>query len=372
MSFLKLIFKNPFRNKSRAMLSILGIGIGIVTIIALGSITSGLIAGAEDSLHAGGSDFMIMGKDEDSALSSNSPISSDWISKINIIPGVNQTIGMFSDTTPYSDGNYLYYNGVDPKYISVLDLKITKGANFKEGEKEVIMGKLCAERLNKTVNDKIKINNTDLKIVGIYESGNPTMDQDIFTSIAIAQNISGKYGNISGIFVKVDKGADVETVVKSIEKKYKNNVSIIKSIADLEESKEIINTINGAKWGISLLAILVGGIGIINTMIMSVYERTREIGVLKAVGWSSSRILGMIVSESIIITLLSGIVGSICGVILVETIAIVGILEGINPVFSASIFLEAIAISLIVGIIGGLYPAIKASKLPPTEALRYE
>ncbi len=114
---------------------------------------------------------------------------------------------------------------------------------------------------------------------------------------------------------------------------------------------------------------MVGGLGIINTMLMSVFERTREIGVLKAVGWSNKRILGMIVGESLVITIVSAIIGSLIGFF---ACTLLGPQMGIEPLFTPKIFIQAFGIAIVVGIIGGLYPAIKAVKLPPTEALRYE
>ena len=137
-------------------------------------------------------------------------------------------------------------------------------------------------------------------------------------------------------------------------------------------AQNMIDMINAASWGISLLAIVIGGIGIINTMLMSVFERTREIGVLKAVGWSDIRILLMIVGESIVITVVAAIVGSVFGVLGVEIMTNIDLLKGLNPIFTAGTFIKAFLIALIVGVIGGIYPAVKAIKLPPTEALRYE
>ena len=106
-------------------------------------------------------------------------------------------------------------------------------------------------------------------------------------------------------------------------------------------------------------------------MMMTVFERTREIGVLKSVGWSKKRILSMIMGESIVLTIISGIIGSILGVL---AVFILFKLNGDNMtlIFNINIFIKAFLVALSVGIIGGLYPAIKASRLSPTEALRYE
>ena len=107
---------------------------------------------------------------------------------------------------------------------------------------------------------------------------------------------------------------------------------------------------------------------------MTVYERTREIGVLKAVGWKDRRILGMILGESIVLTLIAFVVGTVIAIVGVEVLlTLVPSVGGIiKPSFAIDIFLRAFAVAFIVGVIGGLYPAYRASRLSPTEALRYE
>jgi len=104
-------------------------------------------------------------------------------------------------------------------------------------------------------------------------------------------------------------------------------------------------------------------------MLMSVFERTREIGVLKAVGWSNRKILTMIVGESLVITIVSAIIGSLVGFL---ACTLLGPQMGIEPLFTPKIFIQAFSIAIVVGILGGIYPALKAVRLPPTEALRYE
>ena len=374
MSFLKLLLKNPFRNKSRALLAIIGIGIGIATIVALGAITAGLTQTMDDTLRAGGSDFSISGKTDTESTSpfGTSTISEDWIGKIKNISGVKDAEGVYIGMVSTSKSPYFIIIGIDPSNVNYDGVKITKGKLFANNTDEVVIGKLAAEELNITVGDTLTIKGEDFKVTGIFETGDPNQDDGAYSSISTVQNLMEDEGNVSMIYVKLDSGADVDEVTKEIDDKYGENITTVTSIADIEMIADALNMIDSASWGISLLAIVIGGIGIINTMIMSVYERTREIGVLKAVGWKRRRILGMILGESIVLTITAGIIGSIVGIMGIQLLSSTGVLTGISPVYTLETFANAFAVAIVVGLVGGFYPAWRASRLPPTEALRYE
>ncbi len=376
MSFFSLIIKNPFRSKSRAILAIIGIGIGIATIIALGAITDGMIDSADDTLHAGGSDFTVSGKVEGESSQmvgfGTSTVEDDYVDKLANISGVDRVVPIYMSLLVTTNSPYFAAIGMDPADYQIAELTITEGRMYKNDTHEIVLGKVAADNENKTVGDSILLNDEEFDIVGIYESGNTLQDQGGFTALNNSQELSDDEGMVSSIYVKVDKGADVDAVKNRIEEKYGDNLTTISSLSDLEMVKNMIDMLNGASLAISILAIVIGAVGIINTMLTSVYERTREIGVLKAVGWSDGKILLMIIGESIVITIVAGIIGSIVGVIGVELLAASNIMSLLSPVYSVEIFAKAFAIALFVGIVGGLYPAWKAVKLPPTEALRYE
>ena len=375
MSFLSLIVKNPFRNKSRALLAIIGIGIGLATIVALGGITNGLIASAEDTLHSGGTDITIVGSESASAQATSfgtATVSEDWIDKVNNVSGVDQSVGVYSTMLTSQDIPMLSIVGIDRDDVSFADLTITDGELFDKNSSEVVVGKVMAENEDINVGDSVTIGQEDYDVVGIFESGNSNQDMSLFMDLGKTQELVQDEGNITAIFVKVNPDYDVDAVADDITNQYGDNLTTVTSLSDMAMVGDMIDMLNGASWGISLLAIIIGAVGIINTMLMSVLERTRELGVLKAVGWSGKRILGMIIGESIVITLFAGVVGSIVGVIVVELFTSLNLLGGMTPVYTIDIFVQAFAIAIVVGILGGLYPAIKAIKLPPTEALRYE
>lgn len=369
MSFLKFIMKNPFRRKNSAILSIVGICIGIIVIVALGGITNGLVSTFEDTIHAGGADFSISGKETgDSAYGTNT-IDANWTDKIANVSGVDEAYPIYVILTSVGDDYMNTLIGIDPNGTQLADISMSEGRLFKDNSSEVILGKIYAEDNNLSVGNSLKVDGKDFEIVGIYETGDSNMAGAVFTSIKKVAEINDDEDSISNIYVKVNKGEDAQAVADRIDSMYGDNITTISSVMEMEQMGDMLNMLKASSWGISLLAIVVGGLGIINTMLMSVFERTREIGVLKAVGWSNRKILTMIVGESLVITIVSAIIGSVVGVVLTLVLAPK---MGLNPVFTPDIFIQAFLIAIIVGIIGGLYPAIKAVKLPPTEALRYE
>ena len=377
MSFISLIFKNPFRNKSRALLAIIGIGIGIATIVALGAIMAGMTSALDDSLSVGGADFSILSKESDPMGTpyGTATLDESWIEKIKNINGVKIVEAVYIGMVPIESKSYGMLIGIDPNNdfnVSSMKTTVTKGRTIKDDSKELLLGKLALEDLNKSVGDKITIKGTEFTIVGVFESGDPSLDSGFLTSIKDVQKLLDDEGKVSILYVYTESGVDPKTVTNEIDKKYGDNVSTVTSITDIEMAAESLAMVNAASWGISLLAIVIGGIGIVNTMIMSVYERTREIGVLKAVGWKGRRILGMIIGESLVLTITAGIIGSLMGILGLELLTYLNIFGSMAPVYNIETFTQAFTVAIIVGLIGGFYPAWRASRLPPTEALRYE
>ncbi|MCC7558305.1 MAG: ABC transporter permease [Methanobacteriaceae archaeon] len=383
MSYLSLILKNPFRNKTRSSLAIIGIAIGIATIVGLGLLTGGLKASTESTLKAGAAEITVVQANSGMGIvGSTGTIDESRVADIQELSGVKDVAGVL--TTTYMDSNssggsfrsgQIFITGINSNKLNLANIESVNGTIFSNGNtNEIIMGKTASENLNKTVGDTINLFGTEFKITGTFESGNIMTDSGIFMSLDTLQSLTNKTGTVSTIYVKIADNANVTTVSKAIDNAYPNELSASSAAAQANRMNEALSTIDTATWAISLLAIFIGAVGVINTMIMSVYERTREIGVLKAVGWKERRILGMILGESIVLTLIAAVVGSILGIVAVTVglMLISNVGSVITPVYSVDLFLRAFAVALFVGIIGGIYPAYRASRLPPTEALRYE
>ena len=171
--------------------------------------------------------------------------------------------------------------------------------------------------------------------------------------------------------VKASNGTSPTTLSSQITQTY-TNLTTSTSLSGFNRENNGIQTIESGSWAITLLVLLVAGVMVVATMMKSVSDRTREIGVLKAVGWNKRKILLLIIGESMILASIATVIGLIIGVGAVEALVSSHILHGVQLAFSVNLVLEAVGVALFLGIVGGIYPAYRASKLAPTEALRYE
>jgi putative ABC transport system permease protein len=191
-------------------------------------------------------------------------------------------------------------------------------------------------------------------------------------TLRVGQTMAGRPRKVTMASVKLTKGSDPEQVVEKINQLFPDvHASLSGEFAESMPDMEAMEAMTG---GISFFAVLVGGVGILNTMLMAVLERTREIGTLRAVGWRRRTILINIIKEALILGVAGGIIAIPIAQMLVLAVKSVPALEGMLESLGISFLniLSAIAISVLLGVLGGIYPAFRATRMQPVEALRYE
>lgn len=320
----------------------------------------------------------------------------DFVKKIK---GVDEVAGLYMDVAEIKfkkEIKYVFVMGYDPKNYNFIfegfNADVIKGRNLKKGELTKAMFGYNYQFPNKIfkkpleLGDKIEINGVRFEIVAfIEEIGNPQDDSNIyFVEEAYELLYPGKKDIFGYVMVGAEKTEDPEELAEKIEEKLRKRKGekegqetfSVASFADLLETfGTFINIINGVLILIALVSVIVASVNIMNTMYTAVIERTKEIGIMKAIGARNSNILFIFVFESGLLGLVGGIIGEILGYGISSLGGYVAKISGyssLQPYFSPSLIIGCLIFAFLVGALSGLLPAIQASKLNPTEALRYE
>ena len=234
------------------------------------------------------------------------------------------------------------------------------------------MGQTAAEILHKKVGDPIQIETKQLKVVGIVKGGALVEDGSVILSLPLLQGILGSPNQINAIDVRVTPST-TEEQLKELTRQIQQRVPQVRAVTLSEHlsHNEGFRLVRAMSWGTSLLALLVGILGVMNTMLMTVFERTHEICVLLAVGWTRRRIIRMVLYESALLGLFGGIIGVIFGVIGVRLLDATPAIRGLlQPDLGLPLLGFSVIIAVAVGVLSGIYPAWRSSRLTPSLALQ--
>ncbi len=390
--------RNLWMRKSRSFLTILSIFIGITTIFIFISFGWGLYDYVNDFATGSSADkFWVEGKTTGAPGTSTVELTDDDIDTIEKTRGVIETIPSyvnFAEVEQDSTKKYVYAMGGDPKKMDILwesfGVEIEKGRILNDGDTyKVSVGynyqlpdKIFPKGLD--INDKILINGIKFKIVGFYESiGNPTDDSNLYFT---EEGFKKAFPDTEGYALIYGRGdiKDMEGTVARIEKNLRKSRDqeegqedfYVASFTDqLEAFASALNIVIGFIILIAFISVIVSAVNTANTMVTSVLERVREIGVIKSIGAKNSEIFNIFLFESAFLGFVSGIIGVILGWSISATIGAIMNATGwgfLSPHFSPYLFIGCILFATVVGAISGVAPAINASRKRPVEALRYE
>ena len=372
MSFAALILHNATVRKVRLALTALAVAIGVLTVVSLGVVTHSLEASDLALLRTGQADFTIAQKGVADLLSSS--IDASTLARVRAVPGIAGVTGVLIGTEHLNAANPLFLEiGIDPADLTAFGVTVVAGRPFAaSAASELMLGWRAAQNLGLHTGDTLRIAKTTYRIVGIYSTGQALGDTGAMLPLAWFQTYQRQPSQYTLLFVRITPGASVTAVQARIDRDFPQLVAI-RTLEQFGRADRSLSLILAADKGATVLAIIIGAIVVMSAMTMSFIERTREFGVLSAIGWTRSRVGAMIMAEA----LLTGLIGAAAGLAL-SLLAVLGVqqlpaLAGVlHPVYTADIFGRALYTAAAMVLLGGLAPAIRAATSRPLEALRHE
>lgn len=388
-------------NKLRSLLTMLGIIIGVAAVIALVSIGNGVKKDIEDSISSLGSNLLVVLPGAPRTPGARSSQGSMKSLKISDYEAIAKLEGVKA-ASPMTNGSYvvIYQNknwttsvaGVNSNFQDVNNWTMTSGRffsdkNVQNRERVAVVGQTVVKNLfadEDPVGKEIRVKNIPFRVIGVLKSkGNGTMGNDQDDTVLIPYTTSME--RVEGIdylrrvyvVAKDDGGidrlqADIENLLR-VRHNIKDtnlddfNIQNMKSI--METVAQTTGTFTLFLGAVAAISLVVGGIGIMNIMLVSVTERTREIGVRKALGATYSVIVTQFLIEAVVISLMGGFIGIAFGI---GASKVIGMVSGMSTIVSVPTIIMSFAFSMAIGLIFGIYPARKAAKLNPIDALHYE
>ncbi len=388
---IKIALKNIQNNKLRAFLTMLGIIIGVSAVIIMVALTEGAASDVADQVKGLGTNLITVSI-RNSGEESVSKRSLDYneAKKMREIPGVEIASPKITGNVNVKNGNKssdVSLEGVDSNFGRLENISMASGRFLLEIDLDqryevVVLGANVASDLfgaADPVGETIKINGRSYDVVGVLaEKGSSiqgSVDDKLFIPLTSAGRLL-KQDQIQLVKLSVKSEEQVKKAIAQVDRYLSrvfsgddDNYNILNAQDMLETLNSVTSTFTLLSGGIASISLLVGGIGIMNIMLVSVTERTREIGIRKALGAKRKDILMQFLIESVVLSGIGGVIGLLTGI---GGVTILSGLLGLSNVISGTMILLSVGFSVLVGVVFGIYPANKAAKLNPIDALRFE
>ncbi len=378
--------------KLRSWLTVIGIIIGVAAIISLITMSRSLEETIQQQFETFGANrIFVSGKGFQGPGTQSNGLMEEDVRTIEKISGIEYVApGIFrSAEAKYRDETGFTLIGGLPaeqyeRFYADGGIETTAGRFIKEDEKYVaVIGYRVAEKMfSKEINlgNKIEINKINFKVIGIIEEiGNSQDDSQISIPLDAAREIFDEPEQVDMIIVQVKTGADIaatqEKIEKALERKRGDtNFEVMTATQILEQIGQVLGVMQIVLVGIAAISLLVGAIGIMNSMYTSVLERTKEIGIMKSIGARNSDVLQIFLMEAGMIGLVGGIFGTALGTVIALAVGSFSKSAGFLLIIKIeiSVLLLGLLFAFVVGMVSGILPAYQASKLKPVDALRYE
>ena len=377
MTFVGLVLHNVLRRRMRAVVTAIAVAIGVTAVLALGVLTSSLRQTAVAILRTGNADFSVSQKGASDVL--YSALSQDDINSIRATRGVEAATGVFVATGKISSEHPFFIEiGIAPKDEPEFGVTVLEGRSYdatassKKGPGEMMLGWRAARDFGVNVGDVFKVEERSFRIVGLFSTKNVIGDAAGMFPLTDLQAWHTLPGVYTLAFVRVRPNAAIADVRHRIEAS-NARLATARSESDYGRVDRNLVLITAANVGGSILALFIGATGVMNTSLLSFYERLREFGILRAVGWNRRRMFRLVLGEALLVSLIGAGAGIGIGMAAVQGLTHVHALVGVfQPTYDAWIFGRALLFAFGMAILGALYPAVRAARLTPLSALQHE
>ncbi len=374
MHFFTLIAKNVLHRPVRTVLTTVGLAIAIAAVIILVGISWNFERSFLAIYNAKGIDLVVVRAGSANQLSST--LDEKMADRLRSIEGVADIAPSLVDTVAFEEQNLVsvLVDGWIPGSLLFRGIKVIDGRALEPGDqKTVMLGRVLAMTLGKKSGDRISIAGEPFDVVGVFESESWFENGSLLMPLLTLQKMMGRDGQVTGFLIRAKESNS--RAINELRRRIESTLSGVAATParDHVQGDAQIKLSKAMAWATAAVALVLGSVGMLNTMLMSIFERTREIGILRAVGWRRRRVLYLVMCEALVIALVGTVVGSLLAVVGLRAVTLAPTARGfINPNLPPEVLVLALAMGVGLSVLGGIYPAARAAALEPTEALRHE
>jgi putative ABC transport system permease protein len=377
MQFYTLIWKNLIRRPVRSGLTVFAVAISIGCVVALVGISTGFKRTFTGLYETKNLDMIVVRSGQGQRLAST--LDQGLADKFRQIPGIKFVFPGLVDVISFEEqGIYgAVAQGLNMDQRTAASFRIVEGRTLTENDRQtMLLGSILARNLGKTLHDKVEIfEGQFFEVVGIFDNSNVFENGSMILPLAEMQRLLDRSNQVTGFSVVLEPEFRAPEKMEQVRREVEGIVPGL-SAMPIREHVDTVTEIRAASamaWLTSVLALVVGTAGVLNTMLMSVMERTREIGVFRAIGWTSTQVVKMVLTESILLSLIGAVIGTLAALVIVRVLTVLptagGFVDGYVPPY---VIAQGFLIAVLIGLMGGSLAALNAARMLPTEALRHD
>ncbi len=370
MIFFKLIFTNLYRHRIRSLISVAGIAFSVAAMLTVVSILQGAI-GMFSSILSSDSQIIVFERNVSDLFFSSVP--ADAVSKMAQWPMVEHANPVLFGVVSSPGHPIITCFGVTPTDARLRNATWVQGDlhSFAGQTDSVVLGSRAAEFLAASYGSTVQIGHGSFRVIGILKTANGFEDGGVFMPLGAAQTFFHKEGASSVITVKLRDKDQARAFKHAVDTEFPNLIAL--EDKEFDRSYSQFRIIKATAWAVGGCGLLLGGLGVANTMIMSVFTRIREIAILRVNGFSHGQIAGVVFGESALVSLVGALTGLLAGAALILGLKLVPAFHGyVEATVHLPVLLAVVLLALITGALGALYPAFFAMRVRAVEALRFE